>query len=427
MKKAAFYTLGCRVNQYETQVMMNAFKNEGYEISSFDEICDVYIVNSCTVTAMSDKKSRQALRKAKRLNPNSVCAIVGCYPQNSGCENDLPEADVILGNGYKNKIIDAVKKAIEEKEKIVEIENAITLRTYSDYECEPLFDNKTRAMIKIQDGCDRYCSYCIIPYVRGPVRSRNVESIISETEKLTNKGFVEIVLTGIQTAAYGQDLKEGSLIEIIEKVSQVKGVERIRLGSLEPLIITDDFCSRAKATGKMCHSFHLSLQSGNDNVLSRMNRRYNREKYKQSIEIIRKYFPDAGITTDVIAGFPGETEEEFTDSLEFIKDIGFSHIHAFPYSPRQGTKAAIMEGQVEKSVKENRVKALNEAGMVSHKNFVRGLYGKKYPVLFEKLISDKIYTGLTPNYINVYLKSETDITDKIVDVVLDETNTKTFL
>ena len=424
MKKVAFYTLGCRVNQYETQVMMNSFKKEGYTISEFDDVCDVYVVNSCTVTAMSDKKSRQALRKAKRTNPSSVCVIVGCYPQNLKDNNLISEADIVLGNDRKDKLIEIVKKHLETRDKVIEVFPSKTFRKYADENVLPLFDNKTRAMIKIQDGCDRFCSYCIIPYVRGPVRSRSIESIIEEAKELSEKGFLEVVLTGIQTAAYGQDLKEGSLIEVIEKVAGIDGIKRIRLGSLEPLIITDEFVERAERTKKICPSFHLSLQSGCDSVLKRMNRRYNTEMYRKSIETIRKVFPDAAITTDVIAGFPGETEEEFKESLEFIETIGFTHIHAFPYSVREGTKAAEMQDQVEKSQKEERVKMLNEVGEKSHKSFLNSLYGNMYPVLFEKEIGDNVYHGLTPNYIDIFLKSDENIADKIIDVVIDEKNTK---
>ena len=424
MKKAAFYTLGCRVNQYETQVMMNIFKEKGFEISTFDDKCDVYIVNSCAVTAMSEKKSRQVLRKAKRLNPESVCAIVGCYPQKEQRSFDLTEADIIMGNDKKDEIFEAIENVLKSKVTFFGFDDAMSFRKYREETCSPLFDNKTRAMIKIQDGCDRFCSYCIIPYVRGPVRSRKIENILKEAEELASKGFVEVVLTGIQTAAYGQDLEKGSLIEVIEKVALIDGIKRIRLGSLEPLIITEDFLDRAKNTGKVCHSFHLSLQSGCDSVLKRMNRRYTVKQYENSIKLIRKYYPDAAITTDVIAGFPGETEEEFKTSLEFIRSVGFSHIHAFPYSPREGTKAALIPEQLDKNVKEERVKLLNRISLESHKKFINSLHGNSYEVLIEKRTDENMYEGLTPNYITVSVRSDTDITDKITVVTLNDKNTQ---
>jgi len=419
LKKVSFYTLGCRVNQYETEAMAEAFLKNGYEIADFNDICDVYVVNSCTVTAMGDKKSRQAVRRAKRLNPASVTVIAGCFAQAMKKEGKtLEEADIILGTDMKGRVVCAVEEFLAKKEQIVMVDDLTSHRIF----CEtPLttYQAKTRAMLKIEDGCDRYCSYCIIPYVRGPVRSRNPEEIRKELKILGESNFKEIVITGIQVAAYGKDLKEDiSLIDIIEMVSAEPSVERIRLGSLEPVIITEEFLTRAKNTGKLCPSFHLSLQSGCDSVLKRMNRRYTSLEYKNAIDLIRKYYPDAGITTDIIVGFPGETEEEFNSSLKFAEKIAFSHIHVFPYSIREGTKAALMGGQLDKATKEERVKKMSAVAQKTRETFINSVLGKNYPVLFEQEVASGIYAGYTPNYIPVRVKSEENLSHKIADVTL---------
>lgn len=419
MKKVGFFTLGCRVNQYETEAMCESFIKSGYEITDFNDLCDIYVINSCTVTSTGDKKTRQAVRRAKRKNPNSVTVMAGCYAQYLIREGqNLKEADIILGTGMKGKVVEAVEEFIAQKSQVVMVED---LKKHREFEETPLatYQNKTRAMLKIEDGCDRFCSYCIIPYVRGPVRSRNMSEIKAELKKLGENNFKEVVITGIQVAAFGRDLKEDvSLIDVIELAAQIDTVKRIRLGSLEPVIITEEFLTRAKATGKMCPSFHLSLQSGSDSVLKRMNRRYTAEEYKNAIDLIRKFFPDAGITTDIIVGFPGETEEEFNQSLDFAQKIGFSHIHVFPYSIREGTKAALMDGQLDKGVKDERVKRMSMVGAETKKNFYNMAIGKTYPVLFEREAFEGIYEGYTPNYINIRIKSDTDISHKIIDVTI---------
>lgn len=419
MKKVSFFTLGCRVNQYETEAMAEAFIKSGYEIADFNDICDVYVVNSCTVTAMGDKKSRQAVRRAKRLNPNSITVIAGCYAQAMKKEGKtLAEADIILGTDMKGRALEAVENYLKEKQQIVLVDDLKNHRIF----CEtPLttYQDKTRAMLKIEDGCDRFCSYCIIPYVRGPVRSRQPEEIKKEIEILGKNNFKEIVITGIQVAAYGKDLKEDiDLIDVIEMAANEPSIERIRLGSLEPIVITEDFLARAKNTGKLCPSFHLSLQSGCDSVLKRMNRRYSAEEYKNAIDLIRKFYPDAGITTDIIVGFPGETEEEFEASLNFAEKIAFSHIHVFPYSIREGTKAATMEGQLDKQTKEERVKKMSAVAQKTRETFINSVIGKTYPVLFEQEVEKGVFEGYTPNYIAVRIKSDTDISHQIVDVTI---------
>ncbi len=421
LKKVGFFTLGCRVNQYETEAMCECFIKCGYEICDFNEICDVYVINSCTVTGTGDKKSRQAVRRAKRQNPDAVTVLAGCYAQYLIKENMVfKDADVILGTGMKGKVVQAVELFKNSNEQVVMVED---LKGHREFEETPLttYQNKTRAMLKIEDGCDRFCSYCIIPYVRGPVRSRNMEEISTELKKLGENGFKEVVITGIQVAAFGKDLKNGyGLVNVIERAAKEESIERIRLGSLEPTVITEDFLTRVKNTNKFCPSFHLSLQSGCDSVLKRMNRRYTVTEYKNAVELIRKFFPDAGITTDIIVGFPGETEEEFASSLDFAKSIGFSHIHVFPYSIREGTKAALMEGQIDKTVKDERVKKMSEVGTATKKDFLSKIVGNTYPVLFEQEVADGIYEGHTPNYVTVRIKSYDDITHKIINITLTE-------
>lgn len=418
MKKAGFFTLGCRVNSYETQVMCDLFKKNGYEIADFNEMCDVYIINSCTVTAMGDKKSRQELRKAKRKNPSSVCVLAGCYAQSLIKNGEkLPEADVILGNGMKNKILELVEKAIKEKSQQIAVEDALKQKIYCEDKIDS-FDDKTRAMIKIQDGCDRFCSYCIIPYVRGPVKSRKLSDIKTEVEKIAKCGFKEIVLTGIQVAAFGQDTKEGTLLDVVKLCAETEGIERIRLGSVEPVIVTEEFLKGVKDTGKFCPSFHLSLQSGCDETLKRMNRRYNSAQYFEAICKIREYFPYAGLTTDMIAGFPGETEEEFEKSLAFAEKAGFTHIHVFPYSIREGTKAAEMKEQIDKNIKDVRVKLINDVSEKSHKAFMDKIKGQTFKVLVEREKEKGIYVGYTENYIETEIKSDKDIIGEIVEVIL---------
>ncbi|MBO5452927.1 MAG: tRNA (N(6)-L-threonylcarbamoyladenosine(37)-C(2))-methylthiotransferase MtaB [Clostridia bacterium] len=420
MKKVAFYTLGCRVNQYETQAMKEIFIKKGYEICQYSEKADVYVVNSCTVTATGDKKSRQALSRAKKQNPDAITILAGCYAQKiTPDEARRLNADIILGNNEKQNVAEIVEKRVEEKQIFVvkDLKDA----PYCDMNLES-YEEKTRAMIKIEDGCDRFCSYCIIPYVRGPVRCRPFDEIISEAERLSENGFKEVVVTGIQTAAYKWDGL--TLKDVVVKISEVAGIERIRLGSLEPVIITDEFLSAMKETGKLCPTFHLSLQSGSDSVLRRMNRRYNTAIYKEKIEKIMEYFPYAAITTDVIAGFPQETETEHRESVEFAGKIGFAHMHVFPYSPREGTKAALLDGQLEKSLKEKRTRELNELSEKMHKEFIEKNMGKTYPVLFEQLTKDGRYEGLTPNYITVKVKSDTDIRGVIKEITLCEDNIK---
>ena len=333
MKKVAFYTLGCKVNQYETDAMRAIFEKDGFIVVDFDDVADIYVINTCTVTAMGDKKSRQIIHGAKKNNENALVVVTGCMAQASKKENtEISGADVVIGNEDRKNIINIIKSY--EGNKLVNVREIKNEREFWEVE-ETISEERTRAYIKIQDGCDRYCSYCIIPYVRGPVRSRNPVEIIKEANRMVDEGFSEIVLIGIHLASYGKDLKTITLIDILEELNKIEGLKRIRLGSLEPLFITENTIERLKKLDKVCHHFHLSLQSGCDETLKRMNRRYTTDEYEKRVNMIRDAFPDAAITTDVISGFPGETEEEFKDTYEYLKRIKLSKMHIFPYSIRK--------------------------------------------------------------------------------------------
>ena len=352
-KTVAFCTLGCKVNQYETNAMIEQFINKGYTIKEFHEKADIYIINTCTVTNMADRKSRQMLRKVKELNKNAIVVACGCYAQVAKDELEkIEEIDLIYGTNEKNKIANY----IEEYQKIYPKGTDVQLGTFPKgkvtdvmYQKEFLdfgttdYTEKTRAVIKVQDGCDRFCSYCIIPYARGHVRSRKIESVIEEVKKIAQKGIKEVVITGIHVASYGKDFKEKKeLIDLLEKINKIDGIERIRLGSLEPTLINEEFLERLTKLEKICDHFHLSLQSGCNETLKRMNRRYTVEEFKKCTELLKKAYPNVSLTTDIIVGFPGETEEEFNKTYEFLKEINFYQMHVFKYSPRKGTKAAIM-------------------------------------------------------------------------------------
>ena len=360
MKKVSFYTLGCKVNQYETNGMMQKFQEAGYKIVNMNEdISDICIVNTCTVTNMSDRKSRQALRKVKDKNSKAIIVATGCYAQVSRKElEEMPEIDVVLGNEEKNNIVQYVEKYIKENQKLIEIEDISTKKEFEDMG-QITYTEKTRAVVKVQDGCNQFCSYCIIPYARGRVRSRKLESVIKEIEKISQKGIKEVVITGIHLASYGRDFEEQNekrigLIDLLEKINNIDGITRIRLGSLEPKIITEEFMQRLAKLEKVCHHFHLSLQSGCDETLKRMNRKYNTLEFKEIVDRLRKYYEDVILTTDIIVGFPGETEEEFSKTYNFLNDINFYKMHVFQYSPRKGTRAAVMPNQVDGNIKEQR-------------------------------------------------------------------------
>ena len=414
MKKVSFYTLGCKVNQYETNAMAQKFKESGYEIVDMnDDISDICIVNTCTVTNMSDRKSRHSLRRVKEKNPSAIIAAVGCYAQVA--KNDLenmPEIDIVLGNEEKANIVQYVEKFIENEKKLIEIEDIATKKEFEDMG-QITYTEKTRAFIKVQDGCNQFCSYCIIPYARGRVRSRNAESIIKEITQIAQNGIKEVVITGIHVASYGRDFgNENGLIELLEKINEIEGIKRIRLGSLEPKIITEEFMQRLSKLEKICHHFHLSLQSGCDNTLKRMNRKYTTSEVKEIIERLRRYYDDVMLTTDIIVGFPGETEEEFETTYQFLKQAKLYKMHVFQYSPRKGTRAAVMPNQIDGNIKEARSKKLIELSNENQKMYNQQLVGKEVEVLFEdKEVEDGItyFRGHTQNYVLVKYKTDENL------------------
>ncbi len=415
MKTVAFHTLGCKVNQYETEAMEELFEKNDYSIVSENDIADIYVINTCTVTNLSDRKSRQFIRKAKKLNTKSIVAVVGCYSQVSPDEvAKIEGVDVIIGTSDRNRIVELCERAMNSEEKINIVRN---IKNYKEFEKINIDDikSKTRAYIKIQDGCNQFCSYCIIPYARGPIRSRVCDDIIEETMKLANAGFKEIILTGIHVASYGKDLKDIPLIDVIKKIGSIDGIERIRLSSLEPTIIDEEFMKSIVDIGKVCDHFHLSLQSGSNSVLERMNRKYTSEIYKEKVDLIRKYMPEAGITTDIIVGFPGETEEEFKETYDFVNEIKFSRIHVFKYSPRKGTPAAKYENQIEGNIKNDRSDKLIKLGEELAGEFMSKFINKNLDVLYEetnKSIANQ-YEGYTTNYIRVAVTSDISLIGEI--------------
>lgn len=404
--------------------MTQKFIENGYEVIEHTKRADIYIINTCTVTNMSDRKSRQMLRRMKEQNQNAIVVAVGCYAQVAKEElKKIPEIDLVLGNNEKLKITDYVEDYIEKNENQIEIEDVMHSKEFYDFG-DVTFTEKTRAVIKIQDGCDRFCSYCIIPYARGRVRSRKPESIVSEIEKIAKEGIKEVVITGIHIASYGKDFKNDyRLIDLLEELNKISGIERIRLGSIEPLLITEEFVNRLKKLEKVCHHFHLSLQSGCNETLKRMNRRYTIEEFKEIVERLRNTYKDVMLTTDIIVGFPGENEEEFEETYKFLKDIKFYKMHIFKYSPRKGTKAAEMKNQVNGNIKEERSKKLIELSDENEKEYNEKYIGKEVEILFEEE-KEGLYKGHTQNYILAYYKTDKKLENKIVRVKCIDTETE---
>ena len=432
-KVVRFVTLGCKVNQYETNAMAQKFLEKGYQI--IEEITpenedikpDICIINTCTVTNMSDRKSRQMLRRMKEKNPSTIVVAVGCYAQVAKKElAKIPEIDLVLGNNEKVEIVKYVEEYINNHINNVELDDVMYSKEFSDFG-DVTYTEKTRAVIKIQDGCDRFCSYCIIPYARGRVRSRKPENIISETTQIASKGIKEVVITGIHIASYGKDfamskdskLTSYRLIDLLEEINEIQGIQRIRLGSIEPLLITVEFVERLKKLEKICHHFHLSLQSGCDETLKRMNRRYTTEQFKEIVRLLRGTYSDVNLTTDIIVGFPGETDEEFNKTYQFLKEIKFYKMHIFKYSPRKGTKAAVMPNQINGDIKEERSKKLIELSDRNEIEYNKSYIGKNVEVLFEEE-KDGMYKGHTQNYIMVYCQSKEKLDNKIIDVVCEK-------
>ena len=440
MKRVAFCTLGCKVNQYETDAMEELFRSSDYEIVNFGDIADVYIINTCTVTNMADRKSRQMLHRAKKKNPNSIIVAVGCYVQAAKEQLEKDEAiDLIVGNNKKSEIVSLVEAKLADMSVVAE--TVIDINHTHEYEALSIskVSEHTRAYIKIQDGCNQFCSYCIIPFARGRVRSRDAEDIILEVQRLVANGYKEIVLTGIHISSYGLDFigeeynnqaKDEHLINLIEQLAKIEGLRRIRLGSLEPRIVTEEFTKRLSAVDKICPHFHLSLQSGCDATLKRMNRKYTADEYAHCCDILRKYFDEPAITTDVIVGFPGETEEEFRQTKAFAEKIRFAQMHIFKYSKRQGTRAAVMENQVDENIKNSRSDALLEIDGRLMKEFQEKWAGKTSEVLIEEKveIGGKSYlTGHTKEYIRVAMEYAPGLVNTVVNTKILLTNLEDFV
>lgn len=416
MKKIAFITLGCKVNQYETNAMIQKFIEKKYQIVKNTEKADIYIVNTCTVTNMSDRKSRQMLRKVKEQNQEAIIVACGCYAQVAKEELEkINEIDLVLGNNEKADIVKHIEEYISKSIKKVEMEDVMLAIEYKDFG-DITYTEKTRAVIKIQDGCDRFCSYCIIPYARGRVRSRKPKSIISEIKKIAEKEIKEVVITGIHIASYGKDFKDQyKLIDLLEEINKIDGIERIRLGSIEPLLITEKFIERLKKLDKICHQFHLSLQSGCDETLKRMNRRYTTQEFKKITQLLKQTYQDVNLTTDIIVGFPGETEEEFNTTYQFLKETKFYKMHVFKYSQRKGTKAAIMPNQISGEIKEQRIQKLIELSNKNEREYNEMYIGKQVDVLFEEEKAG-MYKGHTSNYIQVYYRTNENL-DNVIKTV----------
>ena len=409
--KIGICTLGCKVNQYETQAMEQELLRRGHGLVPFEGEADAYIINTCTVTAVSDKKSRQMIRRARKLSPDAVVAVCGCYPQTHPEDVKGLDVDLISGTGDRMKFLDLLEQAVREKEPVVSMDEALRRRNFEVLPAGGMAE-RTRAMLKVEDGCVNFCSYCIIPYARGPVRSLPLTAAAEQTRQLRKEGYREVVLTGIEISSWGQDLRDGtSLIDLLEAVSREAGDMRLRLGSLEPRTITEDFCRRAAALPNLCPHFHLSMQSGCDATLRRMNRKYDTRRYKESVELLNVYFDRPAITTDLIVGFPGETEEEFVTTLDFVRACGFAEMHIFPYSIRPGTPAAEME-QVPKTVKEDRAARAAAVAEALHQEYLSGCVGKVYPVLYEQPYDGR-YHGHAPNYMTVAVSGE-DLHNKVV-------------
>lgn len=418
MKKAALHNLGCKVNAYETEAMQHLLEEAGYEIVPFTQKADVYVINTCSVTNMADRKSRQMIHKAKKNNPDSIVVAAGCYVQTSEKEvlNDL-SVDIVIGNDRKHDLV-----RLLEEYSLDSVNDTVDDINDGKHDFEELFIDQTkehtRAFIKVQDGCNQFCSYCIIPYARGRVRSRRFENVIAEVERLAANGFKEVVLTGIHLSSYGVDFEEATgLLELIQAVNAVKGIERIRLGSLEPKIVTEHFASELSKLDKICPHFHLSLQSGCDATLKRMNRKYTTKEYERGCELLRKYFVHPAITTDVIVGFPGETEEEFEQTKAYLEHIHFYEMHIFKYSKRKGTRAAVMPDQIDEQIKAARSEKLIALGHDMSKEFRKFYIGKNEEVLFEEkaVIGDKEYfVGYTKEYVKVAKETAENLENQIV-------------
>lgn len=429
-KTVSFYTLGCKVNQYETNAMEQQFIKNNYEIVENTQKADIYVINTCTVTNMAERKSRQMLRRVKEINPSAVLVVCGCYAQVAKNElEQIPEIDIILGINEKNEIVQIVENYMEKmaeqdkRSQEAEIDDVSKQKEFLDFG-DVTYTEKNRAVVKVQDGCNMFCSYCIIPYARGRIRSRKIESVVSEIEKIAKEEIKEVVITGIHVASYGKDFdnentsKKIRLIDLLEAINKIDGIDRIRLSSLEPTIVDEEFATRLSKLDKICDHFHLSLQSGCDETLKRMNRKYTTQIYRDAVATLRKYYPEASFTTDVIVGFPGETDEEFAKTYEFLKEIDFYRLHVFKYSPRRGTVAEKMPNQIDGNKKEERSNKLIELSNSTENKHNQSYIGKTVKVLFEEF-EDGFFKGHTTNYMMVKVADEEEQSDKFVNKILD--------
>ena len=422
MKKAAFFTLGCKVNQYESEAMRESFESAGYETVNFGNFADVYIINTCSVTAIADRKSRKAIKQARKLNPDAIIAVAGCYSQtNPEAVKSLKIADVIIGNTEKDNIVAIVESY--NGETVEKVNDIMKCRTFAGPTAAS-HKGKTRAFMKIQDGCDNFCTYCIIPYARGPVRSRQLDEIISEAKSFVKNGYKEIVLTGIHITKYGKDLGGITLADVLAELNKIDGLERIRLGSLEYNKNFTEIVERAGEYPKLCPHFHISLQSGSAGVIERMKRTYTPTEYKAAVDMIRKTWQAAAITTDIMVGFPGETEEEFAQSMNFAREIGFAKMHVFAYSRRPGTVADKMENQVPEEVKKARSEQMQGLATKLENEFYKSCIGKQFSVLVERKTGDNLYEGHTENYLPAEITSSEDISKQIVKVEITGINSE---
>lgn len=429
-KTVSFYTLGCKVNQYETNAMEQQFIKNNYEIVENTQKADIYVINTCTVTNMAERKSRQMLRRVKEINPSAVLVVCGCYAQVAKNElEQIPEIDIILGINEKNEIVQIVENYMEKmaeqdkRSQEAEIDDVSKQKEFLDFG-DVTYTEKNRAVVKVQDGCNMFCSYCIIPYARGRIRSRKIESVVSEIKKIAKEEIKEVVITGIHVASYGKDFdnentsKKIRLIDLLEAINKIDGIDRIRLSSLEPTIVDEEFATRLSKLDKICDHFHLSLQSGCDEILKRMNRKYTTQIYRDAVATLRKYYPEASFTTDVIVGFPGETDEEFAKTYEFLKEIDFYRLHVFKYSPRRGTVAEKMPNQIDGNKKEERSNKLIELSNSTENKHNQSYIGKIVKVLFEEF-EDGFFKGHTTNYMMVKVAGEEEQSDKFVNKILD--------
>ena len=402
--------------------MGELFEKAGYQMVDDEASADVYVINTCTVTSLGDRKSRQLIRRAKKDNPDAVIAVVGCYSQTAPEEvSNIEGVNIILGTNDRNKIVEYVEKFRKANERIYAVEDIMQIKEFEEMTIGEI-KGKTRAFLKIQEGCNQYCTYCIIPYARGPIRSRKPQDIIKEVHRLAENGFKEVVLTGIHVASYGKDLDQGSLLDVLKAIHPIQGIERIRLGSLEPTLISEDFVKEISQLYKMCLHFHLSMQSGCDETLRRMNRKYTTIEYQEKVDILRKHLPDVSLTTDIMVGFPGETEEEFDKTYKFVKEISFSQIHVFKYSPRKGTPAAKYEQQIASEIKQQRSEKLLELASEDTRRFNEKFLNTQRDVLFEVASQEykTYYEGLTDNYIRVLCQFEESPEGKIKSVLLTD-------